>query len=478
MQQSSPSSSSFTHTVNSSYAASSSSPSPSKRSERQEVIRSINFNQDYTCLSVSTSNGYRIYSLRAASSGSDRMERSASHATAATTASSIVSGGSNSAAVSRSGGRDNVIELLHSTTVVQGNGTLICQLLYCTSLIVVVYAKNPRLLSVEDASMNKVRCERAFETKIVRVELNRMRLVVLTADGMLHVFDLATMKLLSSIPVVASSNATRLLSMNYSGVAGMFFKLSDRTNASGHSNWLVCRNVDMLGSVKVYNAISVKMENIVKAHVNEVAHMALGGSGSQDNTNEILVTASSKGTIIRIFALPNCQELYSVRRGMSSSHIYSIALDPCSRRLLVSSSTGTVHLFNIENKLQLEQDDPDIPDCASSPVWCRSNSSASIGRSQNRQDGNSSLEPTSTVPYVKICLKSKIDKSSSRAQRNMLAFLPGDYSTEDVAIIVNESGEVYSYAVGNMKPTPLSEDDLLLLTDKDTKGENGLVFDM
>jgi hypothetical protein len=61
-----------------------------------------------------------------------------------------------------------------------------------------------------------------------------------------------------------------------------------------------------------------------------------------------LATASSTGTVIRVFDVPSGTKLYSFRRGNRPTTITSISFSPNSEFIAVGSSSGTVHVFSFE----------------------------------------------------------------------------------------------------------------------------------
>lgn len=63
----------------------------------------------------------------------------------------------------------------------------------------------------------------------------------------------------------------------------------------------------------------------------------------------MLATASDKGTVIRVFSLPNGDRVHEFRRGTYPAKIYSISFNQTSTLLSVSSDTETVHIFKLGN---------------------------------------------------------------------------------------------------------------------------------
>jgi len=64
----------------------------------------------------------------------------------------------------------------------------------------------------------------------------------------------------------------------------------------------------------------------------------------------LLATASDKGTIIRLFGIPNAKKLGQFRRGSKEARICSLSFNAVSSLLCCSSETETVHIFKIDGE--------------------------------------------------------------------------------------------------------------------------------
>lgn len=81
--------------------------------------------------------------------------------------------------------------------------------------------------------------------------------------------------------------------------------------------------------------------NVIEAHQAPLSCIALNNEGT------LLATASEKGTIIRVFSVPDAQKLFQFRRGSIPAKILSMAFNSTSTLLCVSSATDTVHIFRL-----------------------------------------------------------------------------------------------------------------------------------
>jgi WD40 repeat protein len=84
----------------------------------------------------------------------------------------------------------------------------------------------------------------------------------------------------------------------------------------------------------------------VDAHENNIAFISLNYDGS------IMATASDKGTLIRLFLTNTCSFVQEFRRGKDKACIRDICFSNNNKLIACSSNKGTVHIWNMENKLK------------------------------------------------------------------------------------------------------------------------------
>jgi WD40 repeat protein len=151
--------------------------------------------------------------------------------------------------------------------------------------------------------------------------MNTDRLVA-CLEAQIHIFELAQM---TCIQILNTSS-------NLEGLVA----LSDRESqllAFPHGN---------AGEVVIYDCLAPRLLAKVPAHKAPVVEMQFNRSGT------MLATASITGTVIRVFAAPSGEKLFSFRRGNRPSRIVSIAFSEGSEFLAAGSSSGTVHVFSVE----------------------------------------------------------------------------------------------------------------------------------
>ena len=64
----------------------------------------------------------------------------------------------------------------------------------------------------------------------------------------------------------------------------------------------------------------------------------------------MLATASDKGTVIRVFSIPNGDKIAQFRRGTKSARIFSLSFNAASTLLAVTSDSETVHIFRLNGQ--------------------------------------------------------------------------------------------------------------------------------
>ncbi|GAA6053195.1 hypothetical protein JCM3770_000023 [Rhodotorula araucariae] len=225
--------------------------------------------------------------------------------------------------------------------------TSIVEMLFCTSLVALVGAgdrpaSSTRRLQIVNTKRQSTICELTFPTTILAVKLNRRRLVVVLEER-IYVYDISNMKLLHEIETSPNPQAICALAPSSENSYLAYpsplpspatpFSTTPPASSSAAGN--------SSGDVLLFDAVSLSVTNIIQAHKAPVAHVALNSAGT------LLATASDKGTVIRVFSVPNGDKVHEFRRGSYPARIFSIAFNAASTLLCVSSDTETVHIFKL-----------------------------------------------------------------------------------------------------------------------------------
>jgi WD40 repeat protein len=207
-----------------------------------------------------------------------------------------------------------------------GGGIGVVEMLFrCNILALVGGGSEPQYplnkVMIWDDHQSRCIGELSFRSEVKSVRLRRDRIVVVLVQK-IFVYNFADLKLLHQIETCVNPNGL----CEVSHVSGLMV--------------LVCPGLQK-GQVRIEQYAS-KRTKFITAHDSRIACFTLTNDG------RLLATASTKGTLIRIFNTLDGSLLQEVRRGADRAEIYSIAFSSTAQWLAVSSDKGTVHVFNLK----------------------------------------------------------------------------------------------------------------------------------
>jgi len=254
------------------------------RKKPQDSGLFVSFNQDFSCLSVGSRNGYHLYNC-------DPFGKCFSH-------------------------------------YKEDSGIGIVEMLFNTSLVAIVGSgekmnSSQRKLSIANTKRNLIICELSFASAILAIKINRKSIVVVLEE-FIYVYDIGNMHLLVTIDTCPNPNALCSLS------------------PSPNMCYLAYpAGTTISGDLVVYDAIQMQKVCIISAHKSALSCIQFNSSG------KLIATASDKGTVIRVFSSQVGDLLYQFRRGTYPVHIYSISFNLSDTFLSVSSDSETIHIFKL-----------------------------------------------------------------------------------------------------------------------------------
>ncbi|KAK2086704.1 WD repeat domain phosphoinositide-interacting protein 2 [Saguinus oedipus] len=203
----------------------------------------------------------------------------------------------------------------------------IVERLFSSSLVAIVSLKAPRWLKVCHFKKGTEMCNYRYSNTILAVKLNRQRLIVCLEES-LYIHNIRDMKVLHTIRETPPNPAGLcVLSINNDNCC------------------LACPGSSTIGEVQSFDTINLRAANLIPAHDSPLAALAFDTSGTK------LATASEKGTVIRVFSIPEGQKLFEFRRGVKRCvSICSLAFSMDGMFLSASSNTETVHIFKFETE--------------------------------------------------------------------------------------------------------------------------------
>ncbi|XVF00404.1 hypothetical protein REPUB_Repub03eG0283000 [Reevesia pubescens] len=272
----------------------------------------------------------------------------------------------------------------------------------------------PNKVIIWDDHQSRCIGEFAFRSDVRAVKLRRDRIVVVL-EHKIYVYSFMDLKLLHQIETLA----------NLRGLCCL----------SHHSNTsvLACPGLQR-GQVRVEH-FGLNMMKLINAHDSHIACLTLTFDGL------LLATASTKGTLIRIFNTMDGTRLQEVRRGVDRADIYSIALSPNVQWLAVSSDKGTVHIFNLRVRV-FGEDSSSQQSSVQSPAIFHQNSSTSLDALISQTTG---ANPGSSLSFMRGVLPKYFSSEWSFAQFH----LPEDtefiaaFGSQNTVIVVGMDGSFY-----------------------------------
>eukprot|EP00252_Welwitschia_mirabilis_P006409 TRINITY_DN1728_c0_g2_i1.p1 TRINITY_DN1728_c0_g2~~TRINITY_DN1728_c0_g2_i1.p1 ORF type:complete len:395 (+),score=37.20 TRINITY_DN1728_c0_g2_i1:175-1359(+) len=163
--------------------------------------------------------------------------------------------------------------------------------------------------------------ELSFRSEVRAVRLRRDRIVVVL-EHKIYVYNFVDLKLMHQIDTIENPNGLCAISHDANNFV------------------LACPGLHK-GQVRVEH-YAKKRTRFIMAHDSRIACFALTLDGT------LLATASTKGTLIRIFSTADCSKLQELRRGADRAEIYCLAFSQNLQWLAVSSDKGTIHIFGLD----------------------------------------------------------------------------------------------------------------------------------
>ncbi|KAJ1507868.1 hypothetical protein HMI55_000607 [Coelomomyces lativittatus] len=220
------------------------------------------------------------------------------------------------------------------------------------------------MLELYDDIKAAVVLEIEFFCPIARVQLRREAIVTLTTEK-LHFHSLtsppqllyehtvqATLLTISILPgmfMVGTEThqpgQIQLLNVcNLLPISTALSSSSTKTTATPHSS-----SAPSLLGIHVDDRVVPHLPSshihLFKAHHSTVKAMTMTSDGTK------LVSASDRGTLVRVWDTHTTHLLHEFRRGVDTARLYSMMFNTTGTRLVVSSDKGTIHIFNMPTSL-------------------------------------------------------------------------------------------------------------------------------
>lgn len=168
-----------------------------------------------------------------------------------------------------------------------------------------------------------------FRSKIIAAKINKCRMIVAERNNV-HIFSTGEINKLHTYEVSDICLGKLILSNNIDKNVWVCFSTSQDQ-----------------GEVKIYDSLYPSTKKIqIKAHKSPILKLSLSDKGDR------LATCSCKGTIIRIFSLPDGQKICTFKRGINPAYIFCMNFSKEGDKLIVSCDKGVINVFDIEEEIE------------------------------------------------------------------------------------------------------------------------------
>lgn len=300
----------------------------------------------------------------------------------------------------------------------KSGGFRIVEMLFRCNILALVGAGDnsqypPNKVIIWDDHQSRCIGEFAFRSDVRAVKLSRDRIVVVL-EHKIYVYSFVDLKLLHQIETLANPRGLCCLSHHSS------------------TSVLACPGLQR-GQVRIEH-FGLNMIKLINAHDSHIACFTLTLDGL------LLATASTRGTLIRIFNTVDGTRLQEVRRGVDRAEIYSIALSPNVRWLAVASDKGTVHIFSLRVRVVGEDSSSSLSTPAQSTELL--NHSSSFDTLISPSTG---ANPGSSLSFMRGVLPKYFSSEWSFAQFHVpeVTHFIAAFGSQNTVIIVCMDGSFY-----------------------------------
>ena len=207
---------------------------------------------------------------------------------------------------------------------------------------------SPKKITLFDLGSKKVLYSlNPYNAEIKLVRLNKKRLIAY-ADKTIFIYNLLNMKLIHSIKFdedIINSDKTF-----YQGQICL-------SPNSDNNNYLIYSFSQSHGLLKIYDALYLTYVNFIQAHKSPVYKLCINANG------DLLASCSKSNGSIKIFGIPSGEKLFKFKRVYTSNIITGMNFNLLgSNKLVASSSSSNIHIFDLDKNIKAITKDNNIND--------------------------------------------------------------------------------------------------------------------
>ncbi|KAJ3092702.1 WD repeat domain phosphoinositide-interacting protein 3 [Physocladia obscura] len=217
---------------------------------------------------------------------------------------------------------------------------IFAQMLHRSNYVALVSSWNPNSVVIWDDAKATVVLEYCEASRIKNVSLRYDRVIItLLTKVKVYSFHPTTPTLLYTFPTLTNDDAIIALAP-YPSHADSYVTLAFQGRTSqGHVQYCQIPIGPVL--LDAQKPIKYPSISLIAAHSTPIKSIAISRIGT------LLCTASTSGTLVRVFDTTTRQLVHEFRRGSEPATVYSINFSLDDRWVCVGSDRGTVHVFGL-----------------------------------------------------------------------------------------------------------------------------------
>ena len=228
-----------------------------------------------------------------------------------------------------------------------GGGIGIVEMLKKTNILALVgggkfpkYSKNK--ITIWDDHQGKIISQIRFNKDVSSVKMRTDSIIGILEDK-IYIIHIETLEIIDILDTLKNQNGIFAMSNNDDELSVAFPQAKNKGKVK-----LISYSIEKNN----FNKNTIK---IFSAHETKIAYIAMNNKGT------LLVTASDKGTYLRLFNIINNEMIIELKRGSKNVKINCLALDFNNEFLACTSDAGTIHIFDIHevNKIFESNEDKD-----------------------------------------------------------------------------------------------------------------------
>lgn len=228
-----------------------------------------------------------------------------------------------------------------------GGGIGIVEMLKKTNILALVgggrlpkYSKNK--ITIWDDHQGKIISQIRFNKDVLSVKMRTDSIIGILEDK-IYIIHIQTLEIIDILDTLKNQNGIFAMSNDDFDLSVAFPQAKNKGKVK-----FISYNIEK-------NNFNKNITKIFNAHETNIAYITMNNKGT------LLVTASDKGTYIRLFNIMNKEMIIELKRGSKNVKINCLALDFNNEFLACTSDAGTIHIFDIHevNKILESYEDKD-----------------------------------------------------------------------------------------------------------------------